>query len=74
VLYGQGNYVIPQEGNSQLVYGGFGGVFERVLKAKRDNMLSAGLFDNLRQGNWLLDFLLNRLRKFKHNPQLLQLI
>ena len=73
-MYGHSNYVIPQDEFRQLVYAGFGGVYQRVIKAKRENRLGEGLFENLRQGNWLLDFYLDRVRKFKHNPQLIEFI
>ena len=37
-----------------------------VLRAKRATNLNEGLFQNLREGNWLLDYYLNRVRRYKH--------
>lgn len=54
IKFGCSNYCIPQQGNKQLVYGGFGGIFTDLKKAKKENQLSLGIYDNIRQGNWLL--------------------
>jgi glycogen debranching enzyme len=64
--YGQGNYSIPQNNSKQLVYAGFAGVYQTILKSKRENSLSEGLYENLRQGNWLLNYYLGRIKRFKH--------
>ena len=47
-IYGVSNYTIPQDGNKQLIYGGFAGIFIAIKNAKKDNDLSAKLYDNLR--------------------------
>lgn len=47
-IYGSSNYVIPQNNNQQLVYGGFAAIFTMIKNAKKDNNLSDKLFDNLR--------------------------
>jgi len=49
-----------------LVYAGFAGAFQAVLRAKKTTNLNEALFQNLREGNWLLDYYLNRVRRFKH--------
>jgi hypothetical protein len=41
------------------------GFFIAIKNAKKDNDLSIKLFDNLRQGNWLLDYYLARLKRYK---------
>ena len=45
-----------------------------ILRAKKENRLSEGLFSNLREGNWLLDFYLGRLKRFKHIPEIIELV
>lgn len=37
-----------------------------IVTAKRHNNLSIPLFDNIREGNWLLDFYLQRLKKYRN--------
>lgn len=37
-----------------------------VERAKRYNTLSSGLFNNVREGNWLADYYVGRLKKFKY--------
>ena len=49
-----------------MVYAGFSGAFQMDLRAKRATNLNEGLFQNLREGNWLLDYYLNRVRRYKH--------
>lgn len=63
-IYGISNYIIPQDANKQLVYGGFAGIFIAIKNAKKENDLSVKLFDNLRQGDWLMDYYLNRLKRY----------
>jgi hypothetical protein len=58
--------VIPQNGYKQVVYAGFAGIYHTIIKAKKDNSLSERLFENLRQGDWLFDYYLGRLRRYKH--------
>lgn len=70
--YGQGNYSIPEESYKQLVYAGFAGVYQTILKAKRENKLSEGLFENLRKGNWLLNYYLERLKRYKHMKEIVE--
>lgn len=53
-----GTYHIPNYGNLQ--YAGFGAFLKILKDARLYNNLGIPLFDNLRQGNWLLDFLLRR--------------
>ena len=62
-IYGSSNYTIPQDNNKQLVYGGFGGIFIAIKNAKKDSDLSIKLFDNLREGDWLLDYYVSRLKR-----------
>ena len=69
--YGQGNYSIPEDNYRQLAYAGFAGVYQTILKAKRENRLNEGLFDNLRHGNWLLNYYLDRLKRYKHMKDVL---
>lgn len=49
-----------------MVYAGFAGSFQMVLRAKKTTNLNEPLFQNLREGNWLMDYYLNRVRRFKH--------
>lgn len=63
-IYGGSNYTIPQDGNKQLVYGGFGGIFIALKNAKKENDLSIKLYDNLREGNWLMDYYISRLKRY----------
>jgi glycogen debranching enzyme len=49
-----------------LIFGGFGGIIAQLQKAKRFNILSCGIFDSLREGDWLLDYYISRLKRFKH--------
>lgn len=58
------NFYLPSE-KRKLIFGGFGGIISELQKAKRNNLLSIGIFDNIREGNWLLDYYVARLKKFK---------
>lgn len=62
-VWGVSNYTIPQDGNKQLVYGGFASIFIAIKNAKKENDLSIKLYDNLRDGNWLMDYYLSRLKR-----------
>lgn len=54
--FGQSNYSIPQDKNRQLVYAGFSGIYTLIKEAKRYNKTDLGLFSNLREGKWLLNY------------------
>jgi len=54
-----GCYYIPN--SSPLVYSGFCAFSKMVRDARLYNNLSLPLFDNLRTGNWVLDYLQSRL-------------
>jgi len=43
-----------------LPYAGFGAFSKMLREARFYNNLATPLFDNLRRGNWLLDFLIGR--------------
>lgn len=62
-VWGVSNYTIPQDANKQLVYGGFASIFIAIKNAKKENDLSIKLYDNLRDGNWLMDYYLSRLKR-----------
>ncbi len=47
-LWGKSCYTIPQAFNHQMVYAGFAGAFEMVLRAKKISNLNEGIFQNLR--------------------------
>ena len=63
--YGSSTYFLPKC-NKKLIFAGFGGIIKEIERAKKNNDLSIGLFDNLREGNWLLDYYIDRLKRFKH--------
>ena len=50
-------------GMGQLVYAGLYGVIPAVKQIVRFNVLNHPLLENVRQGNWLVDYLLRRLEK-----------
>ncbi|KRX09092.1 Six-hairpin glycosidase-like protein [Pseudocohnilembus persalinus] len=52
-------YKIP---GTVIPYAGFGGLFYEVQETTKSNELKAELFNNLRAGNWLMDYLLNRIK------------
>jgi len=56
---GRSTFHLPNYGH--LPYAGFGAFFRILKDARLKNDLATPLFDNLRAGNWLLDFLVNRL-------------
>ena len=53
-------------GVGKLKYAGFYGIIPAVRSIVRFNMLNHPLLENLRQGSWLLDYLLNRLNGHPH--------
>lgn len=62
--FGESNYVLPH--NYQLIYAGFGGIYKMLKDAKRYNNLSTSLFDNLREGRWLLHYYVRRVKRFSN--------
>lgn len=65
--------MIPQE-NKKLVYGGFGGILREIKLAKRYNNLSSKLFDNIREGDWLLEYYVGRLKRVKKLSEITDII
>ncbi len=63
--FNSSNYYLPSE-NRKLIFAGFGGIISQLQRAKRGNLLSIGIFDSIREGNWLLDYYVGRLKKYKH--------
>lgn len=59
------NFYLPSD-KRKLIFGGFGGIIAELQRAKRNNILSGGLFDSIREGDWLLDYYVSRLKRFKH--------
>ncbi len=59
--FGLTTYAIPE--NGLLIYGGFGGIYRTIRTAMRTNNLSVPLFDNLRKGDWLLEYYIDRFAK-----------
>ncbi len=41
------NFYLPSE-KRKLIFGGFGGIIAEIQRAKRNNVLSSGLFDTIR--------------------------
>lgn len=60
-LNSQGPYTIPRKGT--VSYAGLSGIYQDLRNAAIHNDLSVPLFDNLREGFWLLDYHVNRLKK-----------
>lgn len=60
---GQSNYCIPQAQSKQLVYAGFAGIRRMLMEAKRHNALELGLFSNIREGNWLMEYYIGRIKR-----------
>lgn len=56
---GTGLYYVPNLG--KLVYAGFYGVLKAINDSSKDNNLSHPLMENLRKGDWLIEYLVNRL-------------
>lgn len=57
------NFYLPSD-RRKLIFGGFGGIIAELQRAKRYNLLSGGLFDSIREGDWLLDYYISRLKRF----------
>jgi glycogen debranching enzyme len=57
------SFYLPAE-KRKLIFCGFGGIIAELERSKRQNVLSSGLFDSIREGNWLLDYYLGRLKRF----------
>lgn len=60
-LNSQGPYHIPKKG--KVSFAGLGGLYQDLRHAAINNDLSFALFDNLRQGYWIMDYIINRLEK-----------
>ena len=58
-LNSQGPYHIP--GKGVVSYAGLAGIFQDLRHAALKNDLGIPLFNNLRNGHWLLDYIVNRL-------------
>lgn len=71
--FGEANYVLPKS-HRKLIYGGFGGILAELKKAKRENILSLELFDNLREGDWILDYYLRRVKRFKNLTEVIDIL
>jgi hypothetical protein len=52
--------IIVKISSPTLPYAGFGAFIRILREARFYNTLSNPLFNNLRAGNWLLDFLISR--------------
>lgn len=65
---GFASYDIPKYG--PLVYCGIASLFQLLETIREGNDMGHPLFDNLREGNWLMDFIVDRLSKY---PQLKQI-
>lgn len=59
VIRGSANYVVPGQG--QLPYGGLGSLYNLLKESIRQNNLLIPLYDNIIQGDWLFDYILNRI-------------
>jgi hypothetical protein len=74
IRFGQSNYVIPQDKNKQLVYAGFGGIIHSLKVAMKYNNLSTGLYDNLREGRWLLNYYIDRLKRYNNLQEIVDIL
>lgn len=45
-----------------------------IKSAKKNNKLSGNLFDNLRQGRWLLHYYVRRIKRFKNLSEVADII
>jgi glycogen debranching enzyme len=73
---GSSVYDIP--GHGPLVYCGLQGIMNVLEKQRLYNNLGHGLFENLRSGDWLMDYITSRLKKYHDlkptmRPNLLEL-
>jgi glycogen debranching enzyme len=64
----RGNYEIPQYG--KLVYAGITHIYALIQKLKKSQDLGNSLFKNIRDGDWLLEYTINRLSDFKTSGNL----
>jgi glycogen debranching enzyme len=58
----RGNYDIPQYG--RLVYAGLTHLYALIQRLKKSQELSHGLIMSVREGDWLLEYMINRLSNF----------
>lgn len=61
IFKGTSTYFVPNYG--ELVYGGLQGLVTPFLKIAQDNDLGHPLCSNLRDGPWLIDFVVQRLER-----------
>jgi glycogen debranching enzyme len=59
---GLNGYELPNYG--KFIYCGFQGIINILDKQRPKNNLGHEIFENLRQGNWLMDYIVERLRKY----------
>ncbi|KAK2953703.1 putative Glycogen debranching enzyme [Blattamonas nauphoetae] len=57
------------DGVGQIVYAGFAGPAILLERIANTNDLGHPLLDNLRKGNWLIDFLMDRLKEEEDTPR-----
>lgn len=69
VKTGAPTYIVP--GSGALIYGGFGGVYRNIREAMRHNKLHLPLFENLRKGDWIFEYFVDR---FVKNPKLNKIV
>jgi hypothetical protein len=69
IRLGSTTYAVP--GAGQLIYGGLGGIYRTIRLAMRTNKLYIPLFNNLRDGNWLLEYYIDR---FSKSPKLHKIV
>jgi glycogen debranching enzyme len=56
--------------NSALPYCGIGGIAPLLEKVANDNDLGHPLLENLRKGNWLIDYIITRLSEEREGESL----
>ena len=61
-LINDGLYDIPNFG--KLPYGGLSGLIAVLAPACREDNMGHALYENLRKGTWLLDYIISRLKKY----------
>ncbi|KAI8894654.1 glucanotransferase domain of glycogen debranching enzyme-domain-containing protein [Globomyces pollinis-pini] len=61
---GESTYNVP--GFGTLAYCGLQGFVSVLLPVARNNNLGHAVCDNLRQGDWMIDYIINRLKKYSH--------
>jgi glycogen debranching enzyme len=64
IFYNQGTstYIVPNYG--ELVYAGLQGMITPLLKAAQENDLGHPMCSNLREGPWMIGFIIQRLEKY----------